>query len=596
MTSTSLIHTAMARLLCTVVAGAAPQVPRFEVHELDFDGPHCTPSDRPAADIELSTEWRPESGHPRYTIHGFWDGDGEGGTSGDVFTVRFCPTREGTWTLVNTHSNDSRLNNQHEGAEVFCTPSDHHGFWEPEGLWFRRSDSTYQYMLGNVHYCLVSVDSRLEDIRANKDYYKKLRFMIQGFGLCDGPDPFFASSGNGSSSGSDASRPNPAYFARIDEMIREGLRHDLIIDMYTDPQNHAIDRPGYLRYLAARFGSFPNVWLQVSIEWNEKYSAGETADLGTKLRSYLPYPTPLTTIGTHNWNGGLNAPCWTHVNIQGKVFGLRESALAIIDNRERGGGIICNNDDNGPNFEGYGGTTGPMEVERTLGCFLGAGYTGTGYKTGYKRGPYMFGGFDPDAHTCTRHLAYMRDVIDRKVRFWKMQPGRGSFDNASGFVWMGWADTQYVFGSNDARSDVVASLPGGTWHIEQFDFMAMESTVLAEHASGGSYSFDTPASVSAMTLFTRTDLTGARGHRSASSRPAVSLRVRGGVPALCPVHGTDGVHGTIIDMAGVCRARFEFDGSSAVMLPMPDYPPGVYLLHLDDRESSCSIPLPWRGD
>ncbi|MBD3243662.1 MAG: DUF5060 domain-containing protein, partial [Chitinivibrionales bacterium] len=278
-------------LICAALAHAATHVPRFSVHELVFQGPSRTPSDRPAADIELYSEWEHEDGQTRYRIHGFWDGDGAGGTVGGVFKVRFCPTREGTWTLVNTHSNNTRLNDQLEGTQVLCTPSDNHGFWETEGLWFRRSDSTYQYVLGNVHYCLVSVDSRLHDIRANKDYYKKLRFMVQGFGLCEGPHPFFNSTGSGSSSGTDASRPNPAYFARIDEMIREGLRYDLIIDMYTDPQNHAIEQPGYLRYLAARFGSFPNVWLQISIEWNEKYSAGETADLGAELRSYLPYPT-----------------------------------------------------------------------------------------------------------------------------------------------------------------------------------------------------------------------------------------------------------------------------------------------------------------
>lgn len=62
-------------------SSAAPpeKVRLYGVHEVTFSGPEYGPSDNPLIDVNLTTEWRHESGRPAHRILGFWDGDGKGG-------------------------------------------------------------------------------------------------------------------------------------------------------------------------------------------------------------------------------------------------------------------------------------------------------------------------------------------------------------------------------------------------------------------------------------------------------------------------------------------------------------------------------------
>ena len=132
-------------LLVMIAAGTAaaqPQVPRYGIHEVIFEGPTCSPTDAPARDIVLTTQWQHTPSGTSYTIHGFWDADGRGGATGNIFKVRLCPTQQGPWKLVTTSSNRPKLNRQKEGLEIICTPSDHPGFWEVDhtltaSRWYR---------------------------------------------------------------------------------------------------------------------------------------------------------------------------------------------------------------------------------------------------------------------------------------------------------------------------------------------------------------------------------------------------------------------------------------------------------------------------
>ncbi len=492
-------------LLWAVSSGVTVETGQYEVTELNFSGPQQSSTDKPAEDISFYTEWQHESGTPKYKIYGFWDGDGKGGTSGNVFKIRFTPTKIGKWTLVKTSSSNSQLNGAQEGTEVNCVKSSQHGFWEREGIWFKRSDGSHQYMVGNVHYCMITSNTALEDVSKNKPYYNKIRFFLALHPQCPSPiKPFFSSSGSGSNAGTDAVRPNPAYFKKADDIIRSAAKDDMIIDLYMEGQQSAIRKDAYLRYCVARFASFPNVWMQTGVEWDEYMSASDTKKIGEKVQSYLPYSTPLSTISTHNWSSSLNGP-WTHANIQGKVFGMKNSTDAIISTHKTANNIVANNDDNGPNFQGFGGTTREMETERILGCFLGAGYSGTGYKTSSKNGQYWTGGFDANKHSCSSDLKFLRESVDRYIQFWKMQPGEGSFSNNSDFVHMGWKGNQYLLGSNKSRSGLSTQLPPGTWVVRQFDLMQHQMIVLSNGVSG-SYTFSTPNSKAAMTLFTLKEL------------------------------------------------------------------------------------------
>jgi hypothetical protein len=227
-----------------VRAAEIAKAPQYSVAELTFDGPVQGPKDVPARDIDFWAQFRHVSGSPEYKIHGFWDGDGKGGTTGGVFKIRFCPTKPGRWDLVDVYSNKPKLNGQKQSQYVTATASDHPGFWivdtdSPGRRWYMRSDGSHQYIFGNTHYTFLSGyksggklsgNDIAADIIGNAKYFKKLRFSLYG-GRYVNPDekPFFDDDGHLSDSGDNSHRPNPRWFHnRVPSrsVSRRRLRHD----------------------------------------------------------------------------------------------------------------------------------------------------------------------------------------------------------------------------------------------------------------------------------------------------------------------------------------------------------------------------------
>ena len=53
------------------LADARQEIPLCGVHEVVFEGPVCGPTDSPARDVGLVTQWRHESGEVTDTTYGF---------------------------------------------------------------------------------------------------------------------------------------------------------------------------------------------------------------------------------------------------------------------------------------------------------------------------------------------------------------------------------------------------------------------------------------------------------------------------------------------------------------------------------------------
>jgi hypothetical protein len=522
-------------------AEPAVRGPVFSVVEVAFEGPTCGPTDAPARDVTLAVTFRHESGRPAVTVHGFWDGDGRGGVRGNVFKVRFCPTKPGRWTLEAVESNAAPLKGQHEGTAVVAAPSDHPGFWmpdpeTPDGRWYRRSDGSHPYLFGNTHYTFLSRMTRdgprrdgrsiAEDVQANAACFTKLRFGVHG-GRYVHPKakPYFDDRGRPSDDGDFSHRPSPAWFGgRVDEAVEAAYGVDLVADIIlsgpdTREARSALragknggDPTPYLRYMAARYGSYPNVWFCLENEWdikNPKYSAREVKRAGRILRRHLPWPTPVSIHGRPaDWNRDLNAdPPWhDHVILQGKIKRLAKSADFIARNVARGGGVPVVNDELG--YEGRGDRFSRDDViEGHLGAFLGGGYGTTGHKPASKCGHYFWGGFRPREHTAARHLGWLREMIDARIAFWTMRPAaaqetvfRAAPESARAMVA---ADgREIVLGTRERAERIVADLPDGTWRIVRYDVVAMEEKVLADGAEGR-FTFAAPDSRAVLFHFKR---------------------------------------------------------------------------------------------
>lgn len=513
----------------------------YSVLEISFEGPEQGPEDSPARDVDLLATFRHESGTREHAVCGFWDGDGRGGLRGRAFKVRFSPTLEGRWDLVLVRSRSPELDGQRQGSHVTALASGHRGFWvaDPESpgrRWYARSDGSHQYIIGNTHYSFLSGRERggkpsgndiARDIAGNARYFKKLRFGLSGDYYPD-PDekPFLDEAGRPTDSGDFSHRPNVGWFGRrVDLAVRAAFERDLIADLIlagpdTEDSRSTLraarnggDATPFLRYVAARYGSFPNVWICLSNEFDIRkphFDEKEIAALGRTIRELLPYPTPLSVHATPGlrWPAAFDAlPPWhDHQIIQEKVRTLAAAADGIRQVAENPGGpprrMPTINDE--LSYQGAGDEHSEGDtVEAHLGAFLGGGYGTTGEKPGAKIGQYFRGKFDPSEHTAAESLRWLRETIDAHVIFWKLSPDLSIFSgldpDARGLSWPG---REYVLGTSRRREGIVADLPSGAWDVTRHDVISRESTTLARGASGR-FAFDAPESRAVLLHFKR---------------------------------------------------------------------------------------------
>ncbi len=545
-------------VFCVLSGCAGPyytEIGRGEVYsviEISFTGKTYDQTDTPVKDVDFWVRFQHESGKTAYKIHGFWDGDGSGGAAGSVFKVRFCPTAPGKWNITEVYSNLMELSDQKEGDYITAVTSSHKGFWvvdtaSPGNRWYKRSDGSHQYIYGNTHYSFVSEykdtgssDSGIIfDITAGAKYFNKLRFSIHGDRYPHPVEkPFFNNFGEPTDDGNYSFRPNPKWFhERIDTAVQTAYELDMIADLILNGPDtedsrsilHASENGGdptpFLKYIAARYGSYPNVWICLSNEWNKRrsakwvsnkwenqkaklYSASQITKFGKIIRKFLPYATPLSVHGyPDKWYTEFNTkPSWNeHVIIQHKLKDLSESSDSINRSHLLGGEnkpVI--NDELA--YEGDGdGWSEEDVIESHLGAFLGGGYGTTGFKRpSNKKGHYSWGSFKASEHTAAYNLLGLLKKLDSNITFWKHKPvpiSQSIFENtSSGFRTMQWRNHEYVLGTDESYPGIRTNLPPGTWEVKYFDAIEKEEKLLTSKASGV-YKFDAPSSRAVLFLF-----------------------------------------------------------------------------------------------
>lgn len=506
---------------------SADNVPVYSVYELTFKGKTYTVKDNPVRDIELLSVWQHEQSLNTIPIYGFYDGDGQGSKNGAVFKVRFCPMETGTWTLIQVRSNDRDLNRQHQGLKINAIASDHPGFWEvdndsPGNRWYKRSNGSHQYIAGNTMYSFLSEyykgDSTggniRDDIINNSGYFKKVRLAVTGDRYPNPVSkPFLNENGEPTDDGNYCHRPNPEWFNnRVDLAVKTAFEKDLITDLILNgpdaPDSRTILKatknnsdPGpFLRYIAARYGSFPNVWLCISNEYDiqtPNYNCDEMIRAGQCLQDCLPYSTPVSVhASSKDWDENLNTaiPWFDHVIIQNKLKKSDQSADKILWNYFLGGANqpVVNDE---LAYEGNGdGWTEEDVIEAFLGAFMGGGYASTGHKPANKDGHYFSGNFKPSEHTAADNLNWFREMIDKNITFWKMKPV--AVTNVTGnnaIIFrnhdmrhriMMWEDNEYVIAGSSAKRGIKALLPEGSWTVKSYDLISRKETVISENAEG----------------------------------------------------------------------------------------------------------------
>jgi hypothetical protein len=266
--------------------------------------------------------------------------------------------------------------------------------------------------------------------------------------------------------------------------------------------------------MAARYGSYPNVWFCLSNEYNirtPRFEPEYLINAGKVLNRFLIYQVPVSVHANQgNWDDHLNADglWYDHIIIQNKIKKLFTAADYNILNYWIGGKKPVINDELA--YEGAGdGWKENDVIEAHLGVFAGGGYGSTGHKPASKTGHYFSGNFDASEHLSADNLQWMQKIINENITFWKMSPAfytqvtyREQYDGSRSSIFFNtnpefrvleWENNEYVLASNQTHNNVVAHLPDGEWKITQYDFIAKGKKVLAESATGR-FAFNLPAS------------------------------------------------------------------------------------------------------
>jgi hypothetical protein len=247
--------------------GAGHAIERWDFVEIDLAGPTAG---NPFLDVELTATFR--FGNRDVVVHGFYDGAG-------VYKVRFMPDETGEWTYV-TSSNASALNGK-KGA-FRCVPSsgDNHGpVLVRDSYHFGYADGTPYVQCGTTCYAWAFQPEQiqqqtLQTLAASP--FNKLRMCIfpKWYAHNHSEPPMYPFPRNGETN--DYSTFNPEYFRNFDQLIAELRRLNEQADLilfhpydkwgYQAMPSEVDDR--YLRYVAARFSAYRNVWWSLANEYD----------------------------------------------------------------------------------------------------------------------------------------------------------------------------------------------------------------------------------------------------------------------------------------------------------------------------------------
>ncbi|MET8976409.1 DUF5605 domain-containing protein [Streptomyces sp. NPDC004539] len=448
---------------------------RWRTVELELHGPA---HGNPFTDVTLTAEFR--LGERTLTAHGFHDGDG-------VHRIRFLPDEEGTWTFRTT-SNARSLDTL--TGSLDCGPAlpGDHGPVRVHGFHFRHADGTRHLPVGTTAYAWTHQGDALEEQTLRTlagSPFNKVRMCVFPkaylFNTNEPPRYPFAGSRE---DGWDFTRPDPAYFRRLEQRIEQlgelGIEADLILFHpydrwgFSDMGPVADDR--YLRYVVSRLAAYPNVWWSLANEYDLMWSK-DTAHWHRAAATVRAHDPHGHLLGVHNcqefWDNSVD---WvTHSSVQ--RVDVYRTAENTDDWRTRWGKPVvvdeCGYE--GDIDQGWGNLT-PEEMVRR--CWEGAvrgGYVAHGETyladdeiLWWAKGGVLKG-------ESPARIAFLRDLLEQT-------PGDGIDPLPSEWdVPVGGVEGRCLityFGFNQPRRRTFVLTPGTRWEAEVIDTWNMTVTRL----------------------------------------------------------------------------------------------------------------------
>ncbi|WP_083732709.1 DUF5060 domain-containing protein [Spirosoma montaniterrae] len=458
-------------LLLSTCLAALADVPRWSVQEITL-----TASGRynnPYTDARVSATFTGPGG-VSHEVGGFW-------YEGNTFKIRFTPTAEGRWTYV-TRSADKGLNNQKGSLTCNAPKAGNHGFIRRDAdhpHHFMYDDGTRYFMLGTTYYGILSTaiagDTWKQAIDSCAHYgITKIRFRVN-IKLCKNSTQPGPCSSVWGSDGKDHDQLNPAHLRLVDEVLTYMNERGIVADLMPfDSQEsfYGTDEQDlrYLRYLMARYASYPNVIWCLTNEFqrvpNKPREFWNTA--GTIIRQHDPYASykqNLRPLSIHPFGGQSNGaqfqfhdqPWPVHVILQSGRF-VPADTLNVITLRNRGHNMPIVNDEFGYFDDdirewGKGGYNQTVHRNALWSIYLAGGYATIGDKAQYADGkPYHSAIWHPrPEYADLKHLNTF--FTKTGLPYWAMEP-------ANTLVSAG--ERTYALATGDGKMGIVYAAAGGT--------------------------------------------------------------------------------------------------------------------------------------
>nr|WP_275983943.1 DUF5605 domain-containing protein [Paenibacillus hamazuiensis] len=298
---------------------ASKETERWGVFELVLDGPT---EGNPFTDVRLSARFR--QGLLEAEAEGFYDGGG-------IYRIRFMPSSTGAWTYETSSSCPGM---DGIAGEFVCTaalPGNRGPVRVKDNVHFQHADGTKFIPVGTAcrswHLQSGERQQRTLDTLRRSPFNRVSMCVLphrSAFGDCEPEIYPFAGTPE---RGFDFSRPNPGYFARLEQKVRDlakmNIEADLVLFHPHDEERWGFDRMSaddderYVRYVVARLGAYRNVWWTLAEDsgamphkteemWRRLFLTVEECDCGRHLRSIQGGPAGYD----------FGAPWVTHVSLR----------------------------------------------------------------------------------------------------------------------------------------------------------------------------------------------------------------------------------------------------------------------------------------
>lgn len=247
-----------------------------------------------------------------FTIDGFYDGDGSGGQSGNVWKARITPYMLGHWqwrTVPGDMTDDALVG---QSGSFTAIPSAERGGLVSDGHYFRFQTGELIYLVGNfldltdglrtthTYMSETTTDAQRDAIIArHRDFHNANKANIYFANVGD-YDNQSVTPWLGTAQNNDKTRMDLARWHLYDEYILRFKRNRMFAELwfFADDSNFGtlteVEQDILLRYGMARTSAFNHTLYVIALEWQEAFSGAEVTRMGHFIQAHNPWQRPLS--------------------------------------------------------------------------------------------------------------------------------------------------------------------------------------------------------------------------------------------------------------------------------------------------------------